>query len=347
MKRIFSILPSWDQLGSVILLTLTIALPSSGSPFPIDLNSVVDSLIPDKGDGSITDELQCYGLPYGIIGFVSHILTYWTICCLILGYKPLKVWKRLKHGKFNYGLSIVSLLWTLPSSIFTIYRCRNRWQFVCIAVWKTTMSFTLAVTALHRSVILRRRHQYQQLHPSPSIEMHQNQSISTENLLNQNLYQTTGAETNLANPNWKDPNRPSWGIGRLISWWILYGLGTVVGLAGITSVVKHTFHENHKVRLIVYGFSAAVGIIAVGMGVIMFCIVKCVSKTTRTGWAATWGSFSFFFAAMGSIAVLAAFFSDWLLGALSENGWVGTPSEDVAPLYWSYFVAKRLPMFSW
>jgi hypothetical protein len=45
------------------------------------------------------------------------------------------------------------------------------------------------------------------------------------------------------------------------------------------------------------------------------------------------------FGAMG------AFYSDWILGAIAGK-WSGMPSGDNEWLYWSYFAAKRLPMFS-
>jgi hypothetical protein len=37
--------------------------------------------MPTKGDG-IPGEIKCYGLPYGGIGFTSHVLTYYTLCML-------------------------------------------------------------------------------------------------------------------------------------------------------------------------------------------------------------------------------------------------------------------------
>lgn len=40
-----------------------------------------------------------------------------------------------------------------------------------------------------------------------------------------------------------------------------------------------------------------------------------------------------------------AFYCDWILAALTNN-WSGAPSNDIAALYWIYFVAKRFPMLS-
>jgi len=46
------------------------------------------------------------------------------------------------------------------------------------------------------------------------------------------------------------------------------------------------------------------------------------------------------------VGMLAAFYSDWILGAIAQHGWSGAPSGDNIWLYWSYFVAKRLLLVS-
>jgi len=52
-----------------------------------------------------------------------------------------------------------------------------------------------------------------------------------------------------------------------------------------------------------------------------------------------------FLVAGSATSVLAALYSDWILGAIAGN-LVGLPSGDVTLLYWGYIVAKRLPFLS-
>ena len=108
---------------------------SHASPSP----SWLADVLPQKG-ATISDALKCYSLPYGGIGFLSHILTYWTILCLGFGRKPYWPWSRLSAGKFDVCLSSLQVVATVSIAILTIARCRSRWQFVCIAVWKLVMS---------------------------------------------------------------------------------------------------------------------------------------------------------------------------------------------------------------
>ena len=48
---------------------------------------------------------------------------------------------------------------------------------------------------------------------------------------------------------------------------------------------------------------------------------------------------------LAAFGILAVFYSDWALGVMTGNI-SGLPSGDVAPLYWSYFVGKRLPILN-
>ena len=116
--------------------------------------SWLSGALPKKG-ANFRDEIKCYGLPYGGIGFTSHVLTYYTMLMLANKRSPW-TWKRIKAWKFDYALAILSLLATTATSIFTMVRCRHRWQFVCIALWKISMSFMLGILSLHAADKVRR-----------------------------------------------------------------------------------------------------------------------------------------------------------------------------------------------
>ena len=56
-----------------------------------------------------------------------------------------------------------------------------------------------------------------------------------------------------------------------------------------------------------------------------------------------------FFAGLGlaamAVLIFGPFYADWMLGVLVGN-LAGLPAADNAAFYWTYFVAKRLTMFS-
>ncbi len=136
-------------------------------------------------------------------------------------------------------------------------------------------------------------------------------------------------------------------------WWLLLYLpGLVIGLVGLLSILVETVHHNAQVRAISVAFGA-LGLVALaGFGVwgivsfvredaeeacdgVLSCLITAVFG--GGGMALVLG--------LPILGLLAALYSDWVLGAVAGS-LAGVPSSDVAPLYWTYFVAKRLPFFS-
>jgi len=62
-------------LVAVTGLPITFARPC---PTQFDLDTFLHDVLSNKGAGTIQDELPCYSLPYGGIGYASHVLTYPT-----------------------------------------------------------------------------------------------------------------------------------------------------------------------------------------------------------------------------------------------------------------------------
>ena len=121
---------------------------------PFNLLKWIDNTFPKKGQ-TLSDELKCYALPFGGIGFASHIVTYYTIIMLSRGRSPW-LWKKSTHWRFDAFLSVVGLIWTLTITIFTMIRCRQRWEFVVMAFWKMMMSLTLSAISTHAAILVRR-----------------------------------------------------------------------------------------------------------------------------------------------------------------------------------------------
>lgn len=99
-------------------------------------------------------ELQCYNLPFGGLGFTSHILTYYTIICLWFGRKPLWPFSKISHTKMDVMLGSIGLLVCIVMSVLTMIQCRNTWQLLVIAVWKLSMSLLNGITALHVAILV-------------------------------------------------------------------------------------------------------------------------------------------------------------------------------------------------
>ena len=100
--------------------------------------------------------MECYGLPYGGLGFASHILTYYTIIALAFARSPLRPWKKLTHSRLDLWLSMIGLMGSTSVAVFTLVRCRNDWRLLVIGIWKLGMSFFSAIVGVHVAFIVKR-----------------------------------------------------------------------------------------------------------------------------------------------------------------------------------------------
>jgi hypothetical protein len=107
-----------------------------------------------KRNNNIQDEIQCYALPYGVVGVISHLLTYYTTTCIGFGVKPFWPTRRLSHNGLNIIICVVSLIVTVVMTSITMKNCRNSWPFVLIAFWKMTMSLGVNLVGLIRGCMV-------------------------------------------------------------------------------------------------------------------------------------------------------------------------------------------------
>jgi hypothetical protein len=130
---------------------------------------------------------------------------------------------------------------------------------------------------------------------------------------------------------------------KVLFWLLLYIPGVAAGMTGLFSLVSDTIRVNHDVMVI----TAVFGSITLAVVVVLSIVVCHEMVDEDNGCCGTFFAtgFSACGAALGLLGVLGAFYSDWILAAIAEN-MAGTPSSDNAALYWTYFIAKRMPFFS-
>lgn len=267
-------------------------------------------LHPPYTNGSLKEEIQCYSLPYGGIGFASHILTYYTITMLAFQRRPWAPWIRNTHSGLDILLTVISLIATIIVSVLTIIRCRSRWQFIAIAAWKLDLSLTLGFLSLHAALLLRS-------------EKHQGGDMY-------NYYED--AMEFVSDDRFK-----------VLFWLLLYIPGVAAGMSGLLSLVAETIGSNHNVLVVTAVFGSVTLTCAAIVGLIV-CFAQFDEDDSKA-LSLIFSGLSAVGVALMGLGVLGAFYSDWILGAIANN-MSGAPSSDNAALYWSYFIAKRLPFFS-
>jgi hypothetical protein len=290
-----------------LLLWATPALSFNATSIAHDITKE----LPTSPGSTVVDEIKCYGLPYGGLGFASHILTYYTVYMLSKSVprNPLRPWKKSKHWVWNFSVSLLGLLGTILIAVITMIRCRNRWQFITITVWKMILSTALGFTSLSSAWKVRK--------------LWKDQNIRGE-------YQKVEDD---------EATEESSPILRYTI--LLYILGVFTGLSGLMSLVAQTIHKNEQVLIITIVFGTVIATVLVAG---TFFLVWGNSDGS-TGKALGIGVLGSAMQLVMWVAILAAFYSDWILGAIAGS-LSGVPSSDVAPLYYSYLIVKRLPLFS-
>jgi hypothetical protein len=287
----------------------------------------------------LVEEITCYSLPYGALGFISHILTYYTILLLGEGRSPLRPWTKLKHSSFDFCVSVLGLIGTMVLAIFTLVRCSHHWQLLLIGIWKLCMSVLNGVSAIYVSIVLRidgkkaERTQHQNSESSPDLSI---AAVVEDG-------QSSSQEAPIASGDEKVKKMDFspdgvWGLVGACEWCHQFQnvgqllmippdfFGVVVGLTGLISLIIHNWADHTKLHIITYVFSGAF---------VFFPLSFCLKYGFKDGYGLVLMAF----------IILAAPYGDWALGTMSDN-LLGVPSGDSSALYWSYFILKRFTMLS-
>jgi len=94
------------------------------------------------------DDFKCYNLPIGVIGVVSHVLTYWTVVCLWYGRRPLWPYHELVLRMPDLVANTAGFFLCIAISAITLNNCKETWEFMVIAVWKLSTSVLNALILL-------------------------------------------------------------------------------------------------------------------------------------------------------------------------------------------------------
>ncbi|GAB1316478.1 hypothetical protein MFIFM68171_06688 [Madurella fahalii] len=318
-----------------LLFTAALALPA----YAVDLSEWLKNP-PYVNGGTAQEQIRCYALPYGAIGFASHVLTYFTAFMLSRGRNPIFFWKRLSHRRFNLAVAVIGFLVTFPLTVLTMVRCRSTWGFILVAVWKLVLSVTLTSMTIHAARMI-----YDT--PKPPKTAADTTPITDEapppyihawhgvNFTEYQRIQEAEAITN--HPQYKQQ------FTRIWYWTIFYFLGAVLGFVGICNIVSKHLPSNQQLRIVTGVFGGLVLFIMLCVAVLCFC-----AMSGKTG---CMGKLGFSVLVCGAVTVfvltvLFAFYTDWALAALAGGDLIGRPGGENAAVYWAYFAAKRLPMVS-
>lgn len=290
--------------------------------------------------------------------------------------------ERLRRTRLDTLLSALGIIGSVVIAGMNISACRSRWQFVCIGIWKLTLSFTLCSINLHQCFTLHMKTSRERTsRPAPLPRSRERPSRSDSMPYRRKR-------------RWPVVRSFFFEFKRFLIefigffkrfpqhayWLALYFIGTVIGMVGLMSLVVQLFKERADIRIIT-GIFASIAFIPLGFWTIVALIYSSILSYQALGAALQWlWSYILYFSyvegqiikpkvnwhlewyfkehevsfsrlsigftiATLTFGLFGAFYCDWVLAAIAGN-WSGVPSSDVALLYWLYFASKRLPMLA-
>jgi hypothetical protein len=335
------------EMRQFLLLVLFVLVDSAEAGLPNWLRAI----LPQQGDGTFQDGLVCYGLPYGGIGFASHIMSYWTVWCLYKSQRPTQPWKVLSGWLFDLILGSLSLLSTLAFSILAVVSCRFNWPFVLIAIWKMIFSLFMTCMAIHRALTVRREtgKQKETRKRLARVREEHRRNVQQRAEDRKEAWNLGWVPYAWKTIRWAITFDTSWtqqqprpidseALGHDPAWWILlYICGVIIGLIGLIATVVNNWSDRTLAMDVICGTFG-------GCALLVFLVRF---RTWGDGDKVVDSFGALLEALIITIGVMTALWSDWILAAIhvrDGGNWSGIPSSDATVLYWGYFAAKRLPL---
>ena len=134
-------LPAWTIRFAVLLIILFCTKETYAAE---------NGAVPDTDDKELERKFGQYGLPYGVLGAISHVLTFYVILCHYYGRRPLMPWKHLKKQVFNMYWVVISSIVSIVIAIVTLTRVKETPPLVVLVAMQIVLSFIMDALNVHR-----------------------------------------------------------------------------------------------------------------------------------------------------------------------------------------------------
>lgn len=109
-------------------------------------------LFPSSGalpqETTLEREIKSYSLPYGAVGFASHLIAFYIIVVLSKSRSPL-TWRKSTGKVFGQIISAISITGSLSAGLMAISRCDSLDSFQAVGLMEIAFSVTLGCFSYH------------------------------------------------------------------------------------------------------------------------------------------------------------------------------------------------------
>ncbi|CAO2656528.1 Nn.00g053310.m01.CDS01 [Neocucurbitaria sp. VM-36] len=266
-------------LAGICLVVSTAALPN-GPYEPI----LEPRYLETTDSRNLKEHIEVYSIPYGVLGVISHGLTFYVILCHLLGRQPLLPWKFLEKERWNLAVVSVSSLISIIISGVTLARTRGSRPLMILAGMQIVLNALIDFIHIHRMVL------------------------------------------------------KAQGWSKSISFWAIPLL--VVSIFSVYAFYQFPFKdEDGKTGTIFKSIVLIVLLAWIGL-------TGLATLLTFLASVFTWFKDPLLFAVSAIFLSCALFWlGDFGIALVSKNS-IGTPSNQIKALYYTFWVVERLPLFT-
>jgi hypothetical protein len=305
----YSELSTFSKMNTLLSQFFAIALIGahlicSTEAFPADIYTArpVPRALEITNAKNLREHIEVYGIPYGVLGAISHGLTFYVILCHFFGRRPLFPWMALEKECWNIAAVTISSLVSIILSGVTMARIRGSRPLLILAGMQIVLHALIDSIHIHRMLV-----------GSPGWS--NSTSIWAVPLLVVSFFSIyafyefpcksrwTNSQTSETNAQFTVEDSDG-RVGSLFGSAIFIVLIVWIGLTGFATLIN-----------------------------IFVCIFSKFKKASPFAISAVLLSCGLFW------------FGDFGMAIVSRST-IGTPSDQVRVLYWTYWVVERIPLFT-
>lgn len=105
--------------------------------------------IEDTNAKNLRQHIEVYGIPYGVLGAVSHALTFYVMLCHFFGVRPLVPWMALEKERWNIAVVTLSSLVSIILAGVTMARTRGSRPLLILAGMQIVLHVLVDIIHIH------------------------------------------------------------------------------------------------------------------------------------------------------------------------------------------------------
>jgi hypothetical protein len=312
---------------------------------------------------ALREQLECYSIPYGGIGFASHFMAYYVAVMLCYKRSPW-AFRRTRYQAYGQIISTVSIIAIIATGTANIAWCNFDNSVRAVAIWEMLVSLFVGMVSYHAAKEIKQ--------PTAETDIEskggptQSEELGGEKTSVTTSQATTPLETSsisipqdtppeyTSSPEVPGPAKPDskskfeFEDPSLFVWVFGYSWMTSAFITGTICLAVREIAQKRSIERItlVFGTIAAT-IMLFSIPILSLALYYALFGEDKDRWEVLGGACAVvLMALMAVVAILGPLYSDWILGALASNlaGLPGIGSS--IPIYVLFTVARLLPLLS-